>query len=97
MNLERYAYYNLNIVEVENVVNILHDKTDSYLELLKDNDEYTTAESIKGLMLEYMLEVRNQANILSEVKSSLEATNKLCSSGGADFNTINDELLKIRY
>ena len=97
MNLERYAYYNLNIVEIENLVDILHDKTDSYLEILQDDDEYKTAESVKDLMLEYMRAVRSQANILSGIKDRLQATNKLFSSGGTDFNTIDDELLKMRY
>jgi len=98
MNLANYVYYDLNISEVENVVEVLHNKTDSYLEMLFDEEWYGSVETIQYLMLEYIKTVRTQTNILCEVKSRLEKTNNLCNGlENAKIDKLNLEMAKRRY
>jgi len=98
MNLRNYAYYDLNIAEVENVVDILHDKTDDYLGMLFDDEWCGTAEDTRSIMVEYMRAVRNQTNILSMINSRLKETNELCNSlSDVNRDKISREMVKRRY
>ncbi len=98
MNFRNYAYYDLNIKEVENVVDMLHDKTDTYLDMLFDDEWIGTVEDARDVMLEYIREVRSQANILSTIKSRLEETNKRCNGlKDVDRSKISREMAKERY
>ena len=98
MNFRNYAYYDLNIKEVENVVDMLHDKTDTYLEMLFNDEWIGTVEDARDVMLEYIREVRSQANILSTIKSRLEETNKLCNGlSDVDRSKISRVMAKERY
>ena len=96
MSLQAYTYNDLNITEVENVVEMLHEKTNNYLEFIHDG-ECETAEDMKSLMLEYMSAIRSQTNILAGIKNRLDETNKLLNSNGANYNKIKNELLNTRF
>jgi len=97
MNIEKYAYLNLNIQEVDNIIELLHNKTDIYLELI-DNGEHETVEYMKSLMREYMQEIRTQTNILTSVKFSLQDKNNMYNGFNkvtrADFKK---KLLNVRH
>jgi len=98
MNLKNYPYLDLNITEVDNVVEALHDKTDSYLDILQDDEEYQTAEEIKYLMLEYIKTVRSQTNVLSMINKRFEETNRFINGlSKTETSKINREIVKSRY
>ena len=98
MNLKNYPYLDLNITEVDNVVEILHDKTDDYLKLLFDDDWCATVEDARDVMLEYMRTVRSQTNVLSEIKSRLEKTNRFSNGlSDAKIKDISREMVERRY
>jgi len=98
MNFRNYAYYDLNIKEVENVVDMLHDKTDTYLDMLFDDEWIGTVEDAREIMLEYIRTVRSQTNILSTIKNRLEETNQLVNGlSDVKASEISRKIVKERY
>jgi len=98
MNLKNYTYLDLNITEVDNVVEALHDKTDNFLDMLLNDDWCRTVEDTRAIMLEYIRTVRSQTNVLSMINKRLEDTNRFCN-GLSKVNTedISREIVKERY
>ena len=98
MNLRNYPYLDLNITEVDNVVEALHDKTDNFLNMLYDDDWCGTVEDTRTIMLEYIRTVRSQTNVLSEIKRRLEDTNKFCNGlSNANTEDISRKIAEHRY
>ena len=98
MNLRNYPYLDLNITEVDNVVEALHDKTDNFLNMLYDDDWCGTVEDTRTIMLEYIRTVRSQTNVLSMINKRLEDTNRFSNGlSKTETSKINREIVKSRY
>ena len=97
----RYQYLNHHISKVENVNIVLNEKIDLYADGLDAEFEaMSSIEDIRSMMLDFMMDTREQMNILLSTVTELREFNRTLVLGSSvDNNSIafKKEMLKHRY
>ena len=101
--LRLYSYKELDtkIKLLETIEKSLGDDIDTYMSMLEDNDENSTADDVRFIMLDLLVAVGRNTNLLMECIEGLGDINKreLKSSNSLDnnFNPYFDEKFKKQF